>query len=179
MWPAKPPTLVLLDDDFSSIVQAVRLGRRIFDNLKKAMAYIFAIHVPIAGLSLCAVFFRWPFILEPVHVAFLQLIIDPACSIVFEAEEEEADIMQRPPRSSTERLFNRRMVTMSLLQGLGALIILLAIFAVALHRGHSVAEARTLTFTALVMVNVALIVANRSWSSNILAIPRAPNRAMW
>ena len=112
--------LVLLDDDFSSIVQAVRLGRRIFDNLKKAMAYIFAIHVPIAGLSLCAVLFRWPFILEPVHVAFLELIIDPACSIVFEAEEEEADIMQRPPRSSTEHLFNRQMVTMSLLQGLAS-----------------------------------------------------------
>ena len=85
--------LVLLDDDFSSIVQAVRLGRRIFDNLKKAMAYIFAIHVPIAGLSLCAVLFRWPLILEPVHVAFLELIIDPACSILFEAEEEEADVM--------------------------------------------------------------------------------------
>lgn len=171
--------LVLLDDDFSSIVQAVRLGRRIFDNLKKAMAYIFAIHVPIAGLSLCAVLFRWPFILEPVHVAFLQLIIDPACSIVFEAEEEEADIMQRPPRSSIERLFNRQMVTMSLLQGLGVLVILLMIFAVALHRGHDEADARTLTFTALVMVNVALIIANRSWSRNILGISRAPNRAMW
>ena len=89
--------LVLLDDDFSSIVQAVRLGRRIFDNLKKAMAYVFAIHIPIAGLSLCAVLFRWPLILEPVHVAFLELIIDPACSIVFEADEEAADVMQRPP----------------------------------------------------------------------------------
>ena len=113
--------LVLLDDDFSSIVQAVRLGRRIFDNLKKAMAYIFAIHVPIAGLSLCAVLFRWPLILEPMHVAFLELIIDPACSIVFEAEEEEADVMRRPPRPATEHLFNRQMVTMSLLQGFGVL----------------------------------------------------------
>ena len=101
------------------------------------MAYIFAIHVPIAGLSLCAVLFRWPLILEPVHVAFLELIIDPACSIVFEAEEEEADVMQRPPRSATEHLFNKQMVTMSLLQGFGVLVILLAIFAVALHRGHS------------------------------------------
>ena len=118
-------------------------------------------------------------ILEPVHIAFLELIIDPACSIVFEAEEEETDIMQRPPRSATEHLFNRRMVTMSLLQGVGALSILLAIFAVALHRGYGEADARTLTFAALVMANVALIVTNRSWSRNILAILLAPNPAMW
>jgi len=171
--------LVLLDDDFSSIVQAVRLGRRIFDNLKKAMAYIFAIHVPIAGLSLCAVLFRWPLILAPVHVAFLELIIDPACSIVFEAEEEEADIMQRPPRSATEHLFNRPMVVMSLLQGFGVLVILLAIFAVAFYRGQGEEDARALTFTALVIANVALIVTNRSWSRTILAILRTPNPAMW
>jgi Ca2+-transporting ATPase len=171
--------LVLLDDDFSSIVSAVRLGRRIFDNLKKAMAYIFAIHVPIAGLSLCAVLFRWPLILEPVHVAFLELIIDPACSIVFEAEQEEADVMRRPPRSSTERLFNSQMVVMSLLQGSGVLVILLAIFASALRRGQGEADARTLTFAALVFANVALIVANRSWSRTIFAILRTPNPAMW
>ena len=97
--------LVLLDDDFSSIVQAVRLGRRIFDNIKKAMAYIFAIHVPIAGMSLLPVLFDWPLVLLPVHIVFLELIIDPACSIVFEAEPEEADVMQRPPRDPAEPLF--------------------------------------------------------------------------
>jgi P-type Ca2+ transporter type 2C len=171
--------LVLLDDDFSSIVQAVRLGRRIFDNLKKAMAYIFAIHVPIAGLSLCAVLFQWPLILEPVHVAFLELIIDPACSIVFEAEEEEADVMRRPPRPATEHLFNKQMVVMSLLQGFGVLIILLAIFAISLYRGQGEADARTLTFTALVIANIALIVTNRSWSGTVLTILRKPNPAMW
>ena len=171
--------LVLLDDDFASIVKAVRLGRRIFDNLKKAMAYIFAIHVPIAGLSLFAVLFRWPLILEPVHIAFLELIIDPACSVVFEAEEEETDVMQRPPRSASERLFNKPMVIMSLLQGFGVLLILLAIFAVALHRGQGEADARALTFTTLVLANVGLIVTNRSWSRTILAILRTPNPAMW
>jgi magnesium-transporting ATPase (P-type) len=77
---------VLIDDDFSSIVQAVRLGRRIFDNLKKAMVYILAIHVSIAGLSLLPVLFNWPLVLSPIHIAFLELIVDPACSIVFEAE---------------------------------------------------------------------------------------------
>jgi Ca2+-transporting ATPase len=171
--------LVLLDDDFASIVQAVRLGRRIFDNLKKAIAYIFAIHVPIAGLSLFAVIFRWPLILEPVHVAFLELIIDPACSIVFEAEEEEADVMRRPPRATTERLFNRQMVVMSLLQGFGVLAIVLAIFAVALRTGHDVDDARTLTFATLVIANIALIATNRSWSNTILTILATPNPAMW
>jgi Ca2+-transporting ATPase len=87
-------SLVLLDDDFSSIVKAVRLGRRIFDNLRKAMAYILAVHVPIAGLSLIPVLFGWPLVLLPVHVVFLELIIDPACSIAFEAEREEPNIMR-------------------------------------------------------------------------------------
>jgi len=85
--------LVLLDDDFSSIVQAVRLGRRIFDNIKKAVFYIFAIHVPIAGLSLIPVFFAdWPLILMPVHILFLELIIDPSCTLIFEAEAAESDV---------------------------------------------------------------------------------------
>jgi Ca2+-transporting ATPase len=94
---------VLLDDDFSSIVQAVRLGRRIFDNSKKAVSYIFAIHVPIAGLSLIPVFFSdWPFILLPVHIVFLELIIDPSCTPIFEAESAEPNTMTRPPRDPRE-----------------------------------------------------------------------------
>ena len=171
--------LVLLDDDFSSIVRSVRLGRRIFDNLKKAMAYIFAIHVPIAGLSLIPLLFRWPPVLAPVHIAFLELIIDPACSIVFEAEEEEADIMHRPPRSRQERLFNWRMIGLSLLQGAGVLVIVAAIFAIALYLGHEEADARALTFTTLVIANLALILTNRSWTRNIGSILRAPNPAVW
>ena len=91
-------SLVLLDDDFSSIVAAIRLGRRIFDNIRKAIAFILAVHVPIAGLSLLPVFFPgWPLLLLPVHIVFLELVIDPSCSLVFEAEEAEADVMQRPP----------------------------------------------------------------------------------
>ncbi len=154
--------LVLLDDDFSSIVKAVRMGRRVFDNLKKAMAYIIAIHVPIAGLSFLPVLLGWPLILGPVHIAFLELIIDPSCSIVFEAEREEDGIMRRRPRSSTESLFQRRFVGMSVLQGVGMLAISLAIFAVAYSRGQGEADARALTFTALVLMNLALIASSRS-----------------
>ena len=170
--------LVLLKDDFSSLVRAVRMGRRIFDNLKKAITYTFAIHVPIAGLSFVPVLFDWPLILAPVHIAFLELIIDPACSVVFEAEREEPDIMRRPPRSAGERPFNRRTILAALLQGVGVLIVLLAIFAVALHRGQGEKDARTLTFATLVIANLCLIFSNRS-QQGIGAILRAPNRAMW
>ena len=91
-------SLVLLDDDFASIVEAIRMGRRIFDNLKKAMRYIFSVHVPIAGMSLIPVLLEWPLALFPVHIVFLELIIDPACSVVFEAEAAEEDCMRKPPR---------------------------------------------------------------------------------
>jgi len=170
--------LVLLDDDFSSIVRAVRVGRRIFDNLKKATMYILAIHVPIAGLSFLPVLFGWPLILGPVHIAFLELIVDPACSVVFEAEPEEEGIMRRPPRRTDDRLVSREVVGRSLLEGAGMLFILLVIFAVAFGRGQGEDDARALTFTALIGSNLALIVANRSWSVGGTLHSRN-NPAMW
>ena len=91
---------MLLDDDFSSIVEAIKVGRRIFDNLRKAVAFLVSVHVPIVGLSIVPVLLGWPLILMPIHILFLQLIIDPACSLVFEAEPEEPGIMRRPPRPS-------------------------------------------------------------------------------
>ena len=103
--------LVLLNDNFASIVRAVRLGRRIYDNLRKAMSFIVSVHIPIAGLSLIPVLLRWPLVLLPVHVVFLELIIDPACSIVFEAQAEEPNTMQRPPRKLNEPLFDRTLTT--------------------------------------------------------------------
>ena len=112
--------LVLLEDDFPSIVHAVRLGRRIFDNLKKAIAYTLASHLPIIGSTLIPVTLEWPLIL-PFHVAFLHLIIDPACSIVLEAEREESTLMRQPPRGAKEPLFGKRTFTISILQGLGVL----------------------------------------------------------
>jgi len=171
--------LVLLDDDFGSIVQAVRLGRRIFDNLKKAMAYIFAIHVPIAGMSLIPVLFRWPLALLPVHIVFLELIIDPACSIVFEAEPEEADVMDRPPRDPREQVFGLQAVGVSLLQGLVVLAAVAGIYATAQVRGYGEEEARALSFTTLIVANIGLIFANRSWSETVVARLRRPNRALW
>jgi len=171
--------LVLLDDDFSSIVAAVRLGRRIFDNLRKAMAYIFAIHVPIAGLSLIPVALHWPLILLPIHIVFMELIIDPACSTVFEAEPEEANVMRRPPRDPREPIFDRYTVLMSLVQGASGLLVSLGAFVAgrALHLGE--AECRAIAFTTLIVANLALILTNVSWSRSIVATLRSPNRAMW
>ncbi len=171
--------LVLLDDDFSSIVQAVRMGRRIFDNLKKAMAYIFAVHVPIAGMSLLPVFLNWPLVLLPVHIVFLELIIDPACSVVFEAEREEANVMRRPPRKLAEPLFDRRTVLFSLLQGMSVLLIVSAVFVIAMARGQGEDDARALSFTTLIIANIGLILTNRSWSRTILSTLRCPNAALW
>lgn len=170
--------LVLLDDDFSSIVEAVKLGRRIFDNLRKAMAYIFAIHVPIAGLSLLPVVFNWPLILLPVHVVFLEMIIDPSCSVVFESEPEEADVMDRPPRDPKEPLFSRRMLTLSLLQGASVLIAVLSVFLVARQLALTDLETRTLTFVTLIIANLSLILTNRSWSRTILTMFRTRNAAL-
>ena len=171
--------LVLLDDDFSSIVQAVKMGRRIFDNIKKAIAYIFAIHVPIAGMSLIPVLLKWPLVLLPVHIVFLELIIDPACSVVFEAESEEANVMNRPPRNPKEPLFSRKTLAVSMLQGLSVLLIVLAVYGIALYRGQGESDARALTFTTLIIANLGLILTNRSWSRTILSTLRSPNTALW
>ena len=171
--------LVLLDDDFASIVRAVKMGRRIFDNLKKAMAYLLAIHVPIAGMSLIPVLFNWPLLFMPIHIAFLHLIIDPACSIVYEVEPAEPEAMNRPPRDPGEPLFSRRVLLLSTLQGLGVLAMLLTVFGVCLSRGQGELDARTLAFTTLIIANLGLMMTNRSWTSTFGKILRAPNAALW
>ncbi len=172
--------MVLLDDDFSSIVRAVRLGRRIFDNIKKAIAYVFAIHIPIIGLSLIpALISDWPLILLPVHIVFLELIIDPSCSIIFEAEQPEPNVMNRPPRDPRESIFGLKAVGVSILQGFSVLAIVIAVFILARHMGHSQNNARGLTFAALVTANLALILTNRSWTRTIVSMLREPNRALW
>ena len=171
--------LVLLDDDFSSIVGAIRMGRRIFDNLRKAMAYIFAIHVPIAGLSLIPVAANWPLILLPIHIVFMELVIDPACSIVFEAEPGEANVMRRPPRDPKESVFDRKTLGISILQGLSVLVVSMGAFMVARYLGLGSLESRTMAFTTLTVANIALILTNVSWSRSIIATLRSPNEAMW
>ena len=171
-------SIVLLDDDFGSIVQTIRLGRRIYDNLRKAMGYILAVHVPIAGLSLLPLVLGWPLILAPVHIAFLEMVIDPVCSIVFEAEGEEKDVMRRPPRDPRSPLFSAALVLWSLVQGALVLLLIAAIVVAALRYGMPEAEARALTFVSLVATNIGLIFVNRSFSAAIARALRRPNRAL-
>jgi Ca2+-transporting ATPase len=159
--------LVLLNDDFSSLVTAVRYGRRVFANLRKAIVFVVAVHVPIVGLSIVPVLLGWPMLLMPVHILFLQLIIDPACSVVFEAEPLEPDAMQLPPRRPDQKLFDSAVMHRGLWQGAGLLLLLLAVYAGARAwlpaQGQRDEIARALTFVVLVLSNLALIHANRSW----------------
>ena len=154
--------LVLVQDDFASIVAAVRIGRRIFDNLRSAFGYIVAVHVPIAGLALGPALLGWGALLTPAHVIFLELIIDPACSVVFELEPEADDLMRRPPRPPRSSLLDLGRVTMSVLQGALVVAASLAVLAWARARGLDVAAQRTLAFALLVGGNLAILVASRS-----------------
>jgi Ca2+-transporting ATPase len=170
--------IVLLEDDFAALVHGVRVGRRIVDNLKKALAYILAVHLPIIGLTLVPIAMRAPLILMPIHIAFLHLVIDPACSVVFEAQPEETDVMRRPPRNPKEPLFGRRLLGVSALQGVSVLIVVLAVYLTALRLGEAEGEVRALTFAAFLFSSLGLIFTNRSWSR---VIPSSSLRdgALW
>ena len=171
-------SIVLLDDDFGSIVKTIRLGRRIYDNLRKAMGFVIAVHVPIAGLALLPLLFGLPILFGPMHIAFLEMVIDPVCSLVFENETEEEDVMRRPPREPEEPLFSRPLIGWSLLQGALSLILVAAIFLAATQRGMPENEARALAFFSLVMTIVGLIVVNRSFIASIATAILRPNLAL-
>lgn len=171
--------LVLLDDDLESIVAAVRLGRRIYENVKKAVSFTIAVHVPIAGLSLAPVLFSdWPLLLLPVHIVFLELIIDPSCSLIFEAEEADPDIMRRRPRAPDAPLFSAQTLSLALLQGLSLLAVCLLIVFLGLG-SHGPGAARALAFATLVTGFLTIILVNRSWSESALHMMRKRNPALW
>lgn len=124
--------LVLVNDDFASLVGAVRIGRRIYDNPQHAMSYLLAVHIPIAGMGLLPVLFGWPLVLYPLHVLFLEFVIDPACSLVFEADPEHANVMQRKPRPAKARLFSKHTVFNSMVMGAAAFAYSLGVYAISL-----------------------------------------------
>jgi Ca2+-transporting ATPase len=172
-------SLVLLDDDFGSIVRTIRLGRRIYDNLRKAMAYIVAVHVPIAFLALLPLLMGLPLIFGPVHIAFMEMVIDPVCSVVFEAESEEADIMKRPPRPATSHLLSRALIIWGLVQGTIASIPLGLTYWLALQRGLPENDARALTFVSLVLIDLGLVLVNRSFGTRVIHRAGKANHALW
>jgi Ca2+-transporting ATPase len=171
--------IVLIEDDFSSIVQTIRLGRRIYDNIRKAMGFVMAAHIPVAGLALMPLAFGIPLILFPLHIAFLELVVDPVSSVAFEAEPEEGDVMSRPPRDPKSPLFSLPLILWSLLQGATVLVATGAVFLMAWRRGMPEAEVRSLAFVALVIGNIAMILAGRSFSTSVIRAFSRPNPVLW
>jgi Ca2+-transporting ATPase len=172
-------SLVLLEDDFKSIVDTVRLGRRIYDNIRHAMSYLIAVHVPTAGMALLPLLFGWPLVFAPVHIVFLEFVIDPACSIAFEAEPAHPGIMRRAPRDPKEPLLSMRLLTNAFVQGMAVLVAIAVMYWLVLENGFVEERARAMAFTALVLGNAALILTNRSRSRSLLATLTLPNRALW
>lgn len=173
-------SLVLLDDNFSSIVSAIRAGRKIFDNLQKAMSYIIAIHVPIIGLTLLPAFFpSLPILLMPLHIVFMELIIDPVCSIAFESEKEEKGIMNRPPRNPNKQFFGFNKIFSSAAMGLLLLVMVVAVYFLAINENHTDGEIRAIAFSSLIIGNIFLIVTTLSKTRNFLAVLSEKNIALF
>jgi Ca2+-transporting ATPase len=170
-------SLVLMNDDFASLVGAVRLGRRIYDNIRNAMSYIIAVHVLIAGMGLLPVLFGWPLLLFPLHVMFLEFVVDPTCSLVFESDTEASDVMRRPPRLPTARLFSRQILIRSALRGAVLLAFNIVVYFLAL-RTLPETQARALSFMALVMGSILLIFLSRIHRDRSAAGAR-PSSLFW
>lgn len=168
-------SLVLLNDDFSSITHAIQQGRQIYDNLHKAIIYVVAIHIPMAGSVFIPILFGMPPILDPIHIVFLQMIIDPACAIIFEMEAPESDVMLRPPRGIHQKLFSLQNISMALLQGAGLTAIVVGLYFWLLNMGHSHEMATTLSFGSLVLGNISLIVVSRSKNDHLFTILQKSN----
>lgn len=171
-------SLVLLDDRFTSIVQAIRMGRTIYANMRRAMTYVLSIHVPIAGMALAPLLLDWPIMLYPMHIVFFELIVDPTCALAFENEAPEDGTMNEPPRDPTVPLFNASSLLMALLEGAGVLIAVALAYHWAIGNMQEQA-ARAFAFTALIIANLMLIFSNRSWKGGVIAMFRKPNPAMW
>lgn len=172
-------SLVLLDDNFASIVHAIRSGRRIFDNLQKAMSYIIAIHIPIIGLVLMPAFFHWlPILLMPLHIVFMELIIDPISSVAFESEQEEKEIMNRPPRKPNELFFGPGKMIAASIRGALLLTVVITIYFLSINEGHSEGEVRAISFSALIVGNIFLILTSLSATRNFIYVILEKNIAV-
>lgn len=164
-------SLVLLDDNFSSIVAAIRQGRKIFDNLQKAMSYVIAIHIPIIGLTLLPAFFSsLPLLLMPLHIVFMELIIDPVCTIAFESESEELRIMNRPPRNPREQFFGFNKIFYSVFMGFLLFIMVAVVYFISIGEGHNEGEIRAIAFSSLIIGNLFLILTSISKTRNAFSV---------
>ena len=162
-------SLILTDDDVSKIWEAVAMGRRIYTNLKKAIQYIISIHIPIILTVAFPLILGWiyPAIFTPVHVIFLELIMGPTCSIVYENEPLEKNLMNRPPRVITSTFFNLRELTISIIQGLAITAGTLFIYQYSVHNAYDENLTRSMVFTTLIIANLFLTLVNRSFHNSV------------
>lgn len=170
--------IVLTDDDFAAIVASIRVGRRIYDNMRKALGFIVAVHVPIAGLALLPLLFGLPIVLGPIQIALLEMIIDPVCALVFEAEREEADLMNRPPRRPGEALFSATLLRRGLFEGGTVLAVLTGLLVASAYVGVAPGELRAIVFFALVAAVLALVAANRTFAGSLSETIGKRNRSL-
>ncbi len=169
--------LVLTDDNLQHIVTAVSEGRKIFTNLKKAIRYILSIHIPIILTASVPVLSGWkyPNIFSPVHIIFLELIMGPTCSIFFEKEPAEADIMRQQPRKSDTGLFTKDELLLSIVQGLVITAGVLILYYYFMNGGATIEKTRTIVFTTIILSNIFLTFANRSFTQPIYQTSRSKN----
>lgn len=171
-------SLLLVDDDLSKMVDAVAMGRKIYSNLKKAIQYIISIHIPIILTVFIPLVLGWvyPNIFTPVHVILLELIMGPTCSIVFENEPMEKDLMLQKPRPFTSTFFNWSELFTSIIQGLAITAGVLTVYQLAVNNGYDEAATRTMVFTALISANIALTFVNRSFIYSIFTTFKYKNK---
>ena len=171
--------LVLLDDSFARIVAAIRQGRRIDDNLRKAIRFTFAVHLPIIALALIPTLLQWPALLLPVHIVLLQLLIDPTCAVVLEAEPEAPGLMERAPRAVGDSPFALAALGYAVVQGLGIAVLLLWGHAWFNAQGASAAQSRGVVFITLVLSVMLLILAQRNVARPALWSVHSPTPWLW
>ncbi len=174
--------LIITDDDLEKVVEAIRQGRKIFSNLKKAIRYIISIHIPVILTAAVPLLLGWKFpnIFTPIHIIFLELIMGPTCSVFFEREPVEENLMVLPPRKRTISLFESDELLISIMQGLMITIGVLWLYHFSMSNGASLSHTRTLVFITLIISNVFLTFTNRSFTQNFLKTIRYKNRlAPW
>lgn len=173
-------SLILVNDNLSKMIDAIASGRKIYANLKKAIQYIISIHIPIILIVFIPLVLGWvyPNLFSPVHIIFLELIMGPTCSIVFENEPIEKNAMLQKPRSYTHTFFNKKELITSILQGLAITAGTLLAYQYALHQGYGITTTRTMVFTVLVTANVFLTLVNRSFYYSVLYTLKYKNKLM-
>lgn len=174
-------SMVLLDDDLSHMVTAIEMGRRIYANLRKAIRYVISIHVPIVLTVVLPLLFNWPFLhlLSPVHVIFMELLMDPTCAIAYENDPGDPDLLKQPPRRRQTSLFSTGEILFSLLQGIAITVGIFVLYHYATANGATEAKTRAFVFATLMMTNIFLAMANRSFEYSIFRTLRYPNRVLW